>query len=300
MEAKRYQDNPIIKKSDVPFRVNSIFNAGAVKFNNDYLLLCRIEMPNGRSSFVIAKSKDGINFQIDDKPCLTPEDHNEWYEYVEWGIEDPRITKINEKYYILYTGFSKYCPLVILSATEDFKMFDIKGTITEPSNKDAVLFPEKIDGFYWKIDRPSAGSRRDMWISKSPDLIHWGEYRALMECEGGTWGSDKIGASTQPIKTKGGWLMLYHGVRGFGVTSIYKLGAMLLDLNNPYKILGKSKEPILAPEYDYERIGDVPNVVFTAGWILEENNDVKIYYSGADMNICLATTTVNELISICK
>lgn len=299
MEIKRYTNNPILTNEDVPFKVNSIFNPGAVKYGDDYLLVCRAEMPIGRSSFVLAKSKDGYNFTVSKKPLLTPEDHKECYEYVNWGIEDARITKIEKKYYLTYTGYSKYMPLVILTETEDFKKFKIHGPITEPTNKDCALFPEKINGNYWKIDRPAADKKMNMWISKSPDLIHWGGFKALMEPESGTWEADKIGLSSNPIKTKEGWLLLYHGVRGFEISSIYKLGVVLLDLKKPWIVKGKSKAPILAPSENYERIGDVGNVVFSNGWIPEENGEIKIYYSGADTNICLAETSVDYLLSLC-
>ncbi|MGE5351439.1 MAG: glycoside hydrolase family 130 protein [Acidobacteriota bacterium] len=292
--------NPILTKEDVPFRVNSIFNAGAVMLKNEYLLLCRVEMPNGRSSFVLARSADGKNFKVDDSPCLTPEDHGEFYEFVEWGIEDPRITKIKDKYYITYTGYSNYMPLVMLAVTDNFKRFDILGPITEPSNKDCTLFPEKIRGDYWKMDRPSNESRNYIWLSKSPDLEHWGGFKFLMGPTPGTWQADKVGGSTPPVKTKHGWLLLYHGVRGFGISNIYKISVMLLDLKEPWNVIGKSPEPILMPDYDYERVGDVQNVVFTNGWVVEDNGEVKIYYSGADSNICLATTSVDYLISLCK
>ncbi|MBI9070400.1 MAG: glycoside hydrolase family 130 protein [Melioribacteraceae bacterium] len=295
----KFEKNPIITKDNVSFKVNSIFNAGAIKVGSEYLLVCRTEMPNGRSSFVLARSNDGINFNVEDKPCLSPEDHGDYCKYVEWGIEDPRITKISDKYYLTYTGFSKYKPLVILAETTDFKKFKILGTVTEPSNKDAVIFPEMINNYYWKIDRPSAEGNSDIWINRSKDLIHWGGYQFVAEKEAGTWEANKIGASTPPIKTKDGWLLLYHGVRGFGISYLYKIGAMLLDLNEPWKVIGKTKEPILIPDLDYERIGDVGNVVFTNGWIIEENGEVKIYYSGADTNICLATTTIDYLLSIC-
>ena len=300
MSVIKYGKNPIITKEQVPFAVNSIFNAGAVKFKDEYLLVCRIEMPTGRSSFLLARSKDGINFTLEDSPCLTPENHNNFYKYAEWGIEDARITQINNKYYLTYTGFSKYMPLVILSETEDFKNFNVLGPITEPSNKDCALFPEKINGNYWKIDRPAADGRHDMWISRSPDLLHWGGFEFLTEPTPGTWEADKIGISTQPVKTKEGWLVLYHGVRGFGISYLYKLGVMLLDLKKPWIVLGRSKEPIIAPDHDYERVGDVGNVVFSNGWIVEDDGKVNIYYSGADTNICLATTTVDHLLSVCK
>ncbi len=300
MEVTKYTKNPILTKEDVPFKVNSIFNAGAVKFNGNYLLLCRVEMPTGRSAFVKALSKDGVNFEVESDLCFKPEDHGEFRKYVEWGIEDARITKIDDVYYLTYTGYSQFMPTVILSETVDFKNFRVRGLITEPSNKDCALFPARIGKKYLKVDRPEAGSRRDIWISESPDLIHWGKYRALASCIPGSWESDKIGGSTPPVKTDEGWLMLYHGVRGFGNSMIYKIGVMLLDLKEPWKVIGRSKEPILSPEYEYERMGDVGNVVFTNGWIVEDNGEVKIYYSGADSNICLATTDVNYLLSLCK
>lgn len=300
MTISRYNKNPILTKDDVPFKVNSIFNPGAVKFNGNYLLLCRIEMPIGRSSLLIAESLDGFNFKVNEKPILTPEDHKDFYDYVKWGIEDARITQIKNKFYITYTGYSKFQPLVILAETTDFINFKIHGPISEPSNKDCSLFPEKINDYYWKVDRPSAENRKDIWISRSPDLIHWGGYKVLLAPELGTWEQDKIGSSSNPIKTKDGWLMLYHGVRSFGTGSIYKLGVVLLDLEKPWIVIGKSNEPILSPDLDYERIGDVNNVIFSNGWIVEDNDDIKIYYSGADSNICLAKTTVEYLLSLCK
>ncbi len=300
MEIIKYTKNPILTKENVPFKVNSIFNPGAVKYNGKYLLMCRVEMPNGRSSLVKAISDDGYNFVVDSKPTLIPEDHKDFFEYVEWGIEDARITKIDNSYFLTYTGYSKYMPLTILAETKDFNKFIIHGPINEPSNKDCAIFPEKIDGFYWKIDRPSAEGRRDIWISKSPDLLHWGNYKMLMGPLPGTWENDKIGSSSQPIKTKEGWLMLYHGTRGFGISTLYKIGVVLLDIESPWIVKGRTKEPILSPELDYERNGDVPNVVFSCGWIEETNGSIKIYYSGADTNICVAETSIDYLLSVCK
>ena len=295
----KYNKNPILTKDDVPFKVNSIFNAGAVKVQDKYLLLCRTEMPDGRSSFTLAESDDGINFSVSDKPCLMPADHKECFEYVEWGIEDPRITPVGDRYYIAYTGYSQYQPLVILAETKDFTDITIHGPISLPSNKDCSLFPEKIDGYYWKVDRPSAGNRKDIWISKSPDLIHWGMPRILMQPLPGTWETDKIGSSSNPLKTEDGWLMLYHGVREFPASSIYKIGAVLLDLEKPWIVKGRTSEPIIAPDHQYERTGDVMNVVFSNGWISEPDGEIKIYYSGADSNVCLAVTSKEYLVSLC-
>jgi predicted GH43/DUF377 family glycosyl hydrolase len=300
MEIGKYLYNPVLTSEDVPFKVNSIFNAGAIKYNKEYLLLCRVELPVGRSSFVIARSSDGRLFKVDGKPCLSPENHGEFNYLTEWGIEDPRIVHIDERYLITYTGYSKYLPLVILAETHDFQQFNILGPVTEPSNKDCAIFPEKINGYYWKMDRPSIDKNNSIWLNKSNDLIHWGGFKFMIEPIQGTWASDKIGGSTPPVRTDKGWLFLFHGVRGFGVSNIYKIGVMLTDIEKPWIVKGYSREPLLAPDKLYERVGDVHNVVFTNGWIIEENGDVKIYYSGADMNICLAETSVDYLLSLCK
>ncbi len=295
----KYDRNPILTKDNVPFHVNSIFNAGAVKIDDRYLLLCRTEMPNGRSTLTLAESSNGIDFKVADKPCLTPEDHKDCLEYVEWGIEDSRITKIEDKYYLTYTGYSKHEPLVILAETTDFKKFTIHGPICEPSNKDCSLFPEKVGGFYWKVDRPSAHNRRDIWLSKSHDLKFWRPYKVVMEPLPGTWESNKIGSSSNPIRTEEGWLMMYHGVKELAYSSIYRIGVVLLEYEKPWIIKGRTKLPIIVPDHIFERVGDVGNVVFTNGWILEPDGEIKIYYSGGDMNICLATTTKDYLLSLC-
>jgi predicted GH43/DUF377 family glycosyl hydrolase len=300
MEIVKFEHNPILTIDDVPFKANSIFNSGAVRFNNEYLLLCRVELPVGRSSFVLARSKDGKKFKVDNKPCLSPGDHGEFNHLTEWGIEDPRIVHIENKYLITYTGYSIYLPLVMLAETVDFKHFKIMGPISEPSNKDSSLFPEKINGYYWKMDRPSSEPFNSIWLNRSTDLIHWGGFRFLIKPILGTWVADKIGGSTPPVKTKEGWLFLFHGVRIFGTSSIYKIGVMLVDIDKPWIVKGFSYDPILAPDKLHERVGDVQNVVFTNGWIVDDTGNVNIYYSGADTNICLAETNINYLLSLCK
>ncbi|WP_457565282.1 glycoside hydrolase family 130 protein [Caldithrix abyssi] len=301
MSIKRYAKNPVLTARDVPFKANSLFNAGAVKFNDKYLLICRVELPTGLSGLVKAWSDDGIEFKIEDKLFLTPEQHGELYEYVRWGVEDARVTRIDDMYYLTYTGYSPNEPVVILSRTQDFMNVEILDLISEPANKDTVLFPRKINGYYWRIDRPMVSPMEgNIWISRSPDLRHWGHYRRLIAARKPWWDGDKVGASTPPIETEKGWLMLYHGVRTIGTSMIYKQGVLLLDLNEPYKVLGRSKHPVLSPEEPYERMGDVPNVVFSTGWIPEEDGQIKIYYSGADSNICLATTSIDALLNLCE
>ncbi|MDR3667657.1 MAG: glycoside hydrolase family 130 protein [Ignavibacteriaceae bacterium] len=300
MEIVKFKNNPVITIEDLHFRANSIFNPGAIKFNNEYLLLCRVELPVGRSSFVLARSNDGKMFKVDDSPCLNPEDHGEYNDLTDWGIEDPRIIYFENRYLITYTGYSQNLPVVMLAETIDFKKFKIIGPVSEPSNKDSSIFPQKINGYYWKMDRPSSDPYSSIWVNKSSDLVHWGGFRRMINPIPGTWAADKIGGSTPPVKTDEGWLFLFHGVRGFGISNIYKIGVMLVDIDKPWIVKGYSRDPILAPDKLYERVGDVQNVVFSNGWIVEDNGDVKIYYSGADTNICLAETSIKYLLSLCK
>jgi predicted GH43/DUF377 family glycosyl hydrolase len=138
------------------------------------------------------------------------------------------------------------------------------------------------------------------WISYSYDLIHWGNSEVLFETRPGYWDADRIGPGAPPIRTKKGWLLIYHGVKKTSAGPIYRLGVALFDLKDPAKLIGRSREPILSPAEYYERSGDVPNVVFTTGAILEKNGEVKIYYGACDTSICLATAHIDDLLSLCK
>ena len=174
---KRYTQNPILKREDIPYPCNTVFNAAAVKFNGQYLLLLRVEDLSGYSHLTLARSVDGYHFDVDSKPWIVPAKTGPFEVYERYGIEDPRITPIDGKFYITYTAFGPYGPRVGIGVTEDFKRFERLALVTEVDNKDAVLFPEKIDGKYVMIDRPAGfgGARGDIWIQFSPDLIHWGE-----------------------------------------------------------------------------------------------------------------------------
>ncbi len=299
---KRYPNNPIIRREDIPYTCNTVFNAAACKYKDEYILLLRIEDLYGKSHFTIARSIDGINFKICEKPWITSSSDPEFEPYERYGVEDPRITPIDGKYYITYSAFGPYGVRIGIGVTEDFISFKRISLATEVDNKDGVLFPEKIKGKYAMITRPSGGiSRRgDMWISFSPDLIHWGEAKVLMFFSPGMWGSQKVGASVPPIKTDKGWLVIFHGVKNTSSGSIYRVGAMLLDLEDPTKIKGFTQHYILGPEELYERIGDTPNVVFPCGAVLEESGELKLYYGVADTAIALATADIDEIIYLCE
>ena len=298
---ERFYKNPIIKRSDIPYSCNSVFNAAACMFKNEYLLLLRIEDLEGISHLTIARSKDGINFIVDKQPWITPS-HDPNYElYERYGVEDPRITQVDGTYYITYTAFGPPGVRIGIGKTENFRKFERISLATEVDNKDGVLFPEKINGEYVLITRPGGlgGQRGDIWISFSRDLIYWGKSRVLMSHTPGGWSSAKLGASTPPLKTEKGWLLFYHGVRGSGYGRIYRVGAVLLDLDKPYLLIGSTPHFIMGPEELYERIGDVPNVIFPCGIVLEEDDTVRMYYGVADTAIAMATAKLEDIIKLC-
>lgn len=297
----RWEGNPTITVDDIPFRCNSVFNAGAVRFGEQYLLLLRVEDLKGRSVFAIARSDDGFHFTVDPEPAMVPSDEEPFRTYERRGIEDPRISQIDDKYYVMYTAYSKYGACLALARTEDFVKFDRLGVVSEPENKDGVLFPRKINGRYARLDRPLAGGMGNIWVSYSKDLKMWGDSRCVMTIRSGYWDSDRIGASAPPIETPQGWLEIYHGVKNTSGGPVYRLGVVLLDLEDPSKVIGRSAVPILSPKEYYERIGDIGNVVFSCGAVPNgHNGGLKVYYGAGDTCICVGITSIDELVERCE
>lgn len=298
---ERYKQNPIITLIDIPFPCNTVFNAGATKYNDKYILLLRVEDLSGKSVFVLAESHNGIHFTIDDKPVMVPSDKEPFKTYEARGVEDPRITRINGTYYIMYTAYSEHNPRIAIAQTKDFVKYERIGLISEPENKDAVLFPEKIDGNYVRLDRPVTGNMANMWISYSKDLIYWGDARVVMKVRPGYWDGNRMGAGAVPFRTKKGWVEIYHGVKNTASGKIYRLGCALFSLKDPSKLIGRSSAPILSPFELYERVGDVPNVVFTCGVIVDyKTSMVNIYYGAADTCICLGMVSIDDLLNSCE
>ena len=239
----------------------------------------------------IARSDDGIHFKIDKNPTIVPESIYESY-----GIEDPRITKIQDDdflYLITYTSVSPSGITVSLIETKDFNSFKRKGIILPPDNKDVMIFPEKINGKYYMLHRPMASSFRppSIWIAESYDLINWGNHKFLIGPRKDSWDSKRIGGGDVPIKIDQGWLEIYHGVDNEGK---YHLGALLLDKDDPSKVIARSKTPILSPEKKYEKSGFYNNVVFTCGSLFE-NNSIYIYYGASDKYTCLAQAKLDDI-----
>jgi predicted GH43/DUF377 family glycosyl hydrolase len=345
----RFDENPLVTPVDVKpsredFEVVCAFNAGAIRVNDEILLLLRVaerpkhgpdevlgphlnladasegmqilrvkrddpdlEMPDSRvfkykgiwyltsiSHLRVARSKDGRNFTVDESPSLLPNCQEE-----ELGIEDPRITKLGDEYYINYSSISTKGVLTGLAVTRDFRSFERKGIIFPPDNRDVTIFPEKIGGRYACYHRPLASmfERGDMWYATSPDMVHWGGHRFAFGPQAGSWDAWRVGGGAVPFKTKDGWLEIYHAA---DADQRYCLGAFLADGEKPYKIIGHCSEPILSPDAPYEREGFFGNVVFTCGAVVEDDGRVLIYYGAADERIAGAETSVDDLLGAVK
>ncbi|HUV38020.1 MAG TPA: glycoside hydrolase family 130 protein [Planctomycetota bacterium] len=295
----RWERNPIITLRDVPYRCNTVFNGTPVKLNGEYLMIVRIEGQQGYSFFALARSSDGLHFTLDGAPCMLPATEEPWKTSEENGIEDPRLTLLDGKYYIVYTAVGDHGYRIALATTEDFRTFERIALLTGPENKDGVLFPEKINGLYAMLDRPIGKGVGSIWVTYSPDLVNWGNSQLVLSPRARYWDSWRIGASAPPIRTDRGWLEIYHGVKMTSGGPIYRIGTVMLDLEDPSVVLGRCLSPVLSPREDYERIGDVGNVVFACGAIVEPEGEVKVYYGAADTSICVATCQLDELIESC-
>lgn len=346
------KNNPLIKPEDIrptrdDFGVDGVFNAGAVLYKEETILLLRvaesvvirdkdslaipilqecegkfelvikhfdktkldgkidfsdarsiwsgdgerrrIENLTSMSHLRIARSIDGEHFTIDDQPFIFPDG-----KYETWGIEDPRITCIDDTYYINYTAVSELGAATSLITTKDFITYERKGVIFPPENKDVTIFSEKINGLYYAYHRPvpNAIGSPNMWVSTSEDLIKWGSHQHLISVsEDFSWENGRIGGGAPSIKTDKGWLHIYHAA---DKNNRYCLGAFITPLNNPTKIIAKASEPILVPTEDYELEGFFGNVVFTCG-VIAKGNQLKIYYGASDQVMALAETTLEEV-----
>lgn len=340
MKIDRYPENPLIIPSDVTpsspdLEVVCVFNAGAVRFNDEIILLLRVaerapgdletvrvpilegsgivirefqrnspvyDFHDPRVIFTpdqifltsishlrIARSKDGRHFTVDPESALFPDRESEIF-----GLEDPRITQIGDEYFIAYKSVSPIGICTSLAVTRDFVSFEKKGIIFCPENLDACIFPEKIGGRYFALHRPVPHflGGLNMWIAESPDLMSWGNHKFLMGIRPGGWESGRIGGGAIPIRTERGWLLIYHGAT---VDDRYCLGAALLDLADPSRVIARSSKPILSPQATYETQGFVPNVVFSCGAI-QDGDRLSIYYGAGDVVMAGADASISEIL----
>ncbi len=301
---KRYENNPILTPDDVPYECRHMCNSSPVLTDDGFVMILRIDQ-EGRQFLGLARSDDGLNWTVQPEPFMMPEAAEEN------RIYDPRITRIGDEYVICYATDTSVGIRLGIAVTKDFKTVERK-FLSEPDNRNAAIFPEKIGGLYCRLDRPFARIYEkerpyDIWISYSPDLRYWGDHKLVLRWQDVSWGSHKIGPGPPPVGTDAGWLTVFHGaelrepgVEGWHKT--YRAGVMLLDLEDPSKIIGRCEEPILEPEPDvpYENSGYRPKVIFPTGLIDLGDGRVRIYYGASDQVMAVATAKIDDLIALCR
>ena len=297
---KRYEKNPLLTKDDVPYPVATVHNAGVIKHNDRYIMLFRSHLHNGRSIIGRADSDDGLSFTVNPEPFLVPSHNGIFAEYEEFGVEDLRINPVGGEYLLTYSAYSRHGVRIALARTKDFKNIERVSLITQADLRNVVIFPERFQGRYTRLDRPhSEISPWSIWISYSPDLVHWGNSKVIMKPVSYHWDEMKIGPGAPPFKTGKGWIHIYHGVFETMAGAVYRLGVALHSLNDPAEIIGVADQWILQPEDPWEINGYVPNVVFTCGAVPEDDGTVKIYWGGADTVMCAGTAHIDDLVQLC-
>jgi len=297
---RRYANNPILTPADVPYPVSTVHNAAVVKYDGRYIMLFRAHLHNGRSIIGIAESEDGFHFSVRSKPWLTPAKEGEFAEYEAFGVEDPRICRMEGAYYITYSAYSSHGVRIALAKTHDFNTVERIALITEADMRNVVLFPQRFDGRYVRLDRPHGDiAPWSLWMSFSPDLIHWGKSRRLIAPMPYHWDEMKIGPGATPFATARGWLSICHGAFETMNGAVYRLGVALHALDDPSHILGVADDWILEPEAPWERVGYVPNVVFCCGAVPEDDGTVKIYWGAADTVMCVGEASIEALVDMC-
>jgi beta-1,4-mannooligosaccharide/beta-1,4-mannosyl-N-acetylglucosamine phosphorylase len=295
----RYSGNPIIPRNLLPTS-NSIFNSAVVPFEDGFAGVFRCDDKRREMMLHSGKSRDGINWNIDAKPisfiCNEPDMGKFIYGY------DPRVCRIDDKYYVTWCN-CYHGPTIGVAYTYDFKEFFQLENAYLPFNRNGVLFPRKINGDYVMLSRPSDNGHTpfgDIFLSHSPDLIHWGRHRHVMSTRG-SWQSTKIGAGPIPIETAEGWLLIYHGVLTSCNGFVYSYGAALLDIDQPWKVLYRTEPYLMSPQMPYECVGDVPNVVFPCAALTDAaTGRLAVYYGAADTVTCIAFAYADELVDFIK
>lgn len=298
---RRYEGNPILTKADVPYPVETVHNAAVVKHQGRYVMIFRSHLRNGRSILGLAESDDGFRFRVRPKPFLVPAEQEPFATYEEFGVEDPRICPLEGAYWITYSAYSRHGVRVALARTEDFERVERIALITQADMRNVVLFPARFAGLYARLDRPHTEiAPWSIWISWSPDLIHWGRSQLLVRPLAYHWDEMKIGPGATPIRTPDGWLNIFHGVFKTMDGAVYRLGVALHDLEDPARLIGVADDWILQPEDPWERTGYVHNVVFTCGAVAEDDGTLKLYWGGADTVMCAGTASIAELVELCR
>lgn len=293
----RWEDNPLIDISDLEFKCSDIHNAGVVSFEGKTTLLVTIEHLSGVRSIHLARTDASGHFAVDPKPFISPSTDPKYKQHERRGVLDARVSCVDGVYYIVYNALGDHGYRLGLAKTDDFKTAERIGMISEPDTKAGALFPQKIKGRFARLERPCSGN--SIWVTYSDDLTYWGSSELVICPRSGFWDANRIGIGPPPIKIKEGWLVLYYAAKDTSAGPIYRLGAVILDENEPTKVIGRAGIPILSPREDYERIGDIPNVVFATGAFIRNEKNLVIFYGAANSCICIGTTTVEDVVASC-
>ena len=300
----RSSRNPIIARDHLS-RSNSIFNSAVVPFGDGYAGVFRVDDTTRAMNVHVGRSADGVAWRISPQPIeFAPADDR--IPEIQGRFEhayDPRVTWLEDRFYLtLCNGY--HGPTIGVGYTHDFETFYQLDNAFLPFNRNGVLFPRRIGGRYAMLSRPSDNGHTpfgDIFYSESPDLVHWGRHRHVMAPIPWTWQSTKIGAGPTPIETPEGWLLIYHGVLTSCNGYVYSMGAALLDLDQPWKVIARSRDYLLSPQVPYEQVGDVPNVAFPCAALVDEAGDrLTIYYWGADTVVCMAHGFLSEVIQFVR
>jgi beta-1,4-mannooligosaccharide/beta-1,4-mannosyl-N-acetylglucosamine phosphorylase len=297
----RSSRNPIITPDRVP-GANSVFNPAVVPFADGFAGVFRVDDHARVMNIHVGRSTDGIAWELDSEP-ISFEPTDPRVAELEHSFEhayDPRLTALDGRYYLTWCA-GYHGPTIGIAWTEDFTAFHRLDNAFLPFNRNGVLFPRTIDSRYAMLSRPSDDGHTpfgEIFYSQSPDLVHWGRHRHVLGPIPLTWQATKVGAGPAPIETDEGWLLLYHGVLTSCNGFVYSFGAALLDLDEPWRVLARRRGYLLSPRLPYERVGDVPNVVFPTAALVDRSSDrVSIYYGAADTVVCLAHAHLSELVA---
>jgi beta-1,4-mannooligosaccharide/beta-1,4-mannosyl-N-acetylglucosamine phosphorylase len=300
----RSSRNPIIARDTIP-RSNSIFNSAVVPFGEAYAGVFRVDDTTRLMNLHAGRSPNGVAWIIEPEPIRwAPSDGRvaEIQEPFEHAY-DPRVTWLEDRYYVTWCN-GYHGPTIGLGWTRDFQAFTQLDNALLPFNRNGVLFPRRVRGEYLMLSRPSDNGHTrfgDIFLSASPDLVHWGRHRHVMAPKPWTWESTKIGAGPTPIETSEGWLLFYHGVLTSCNGFVYSIGAALLDLDEPWKVIARSRDYLLSPQMAYEQVGDTPNVVFPSSALLDApTGRLTLYYGGADTVVCLAHGHLDEIVDFVR
>ncbi len=293
----RWEENPIISIEDLSFPSADICNAGAIKLGDEFILLPTIQSLEGKYAIYLARSNDGYQFKVDDRPVLAPSEDEGDSCYDELGVLDARITPLEGQFYVAYDALGRYGYRLALARTADFITFEKLGFISEPATKGGMLFPKRIKGRYARLERPWEGG--SIWISYSDDLRYWGASEVVLTPRGGYWDCDRLGLAVPPLRLTEGWLVIYYGVKQTSAGPLFRLGAALLDERDPAVVIGRTGASILSPRETYERIGDLPNLVFSCGAIVEDDGTLRLYYGASNSCIAVGTVEIDRIVAAC-